>query len=77
MNKPKDKREELRDEAAYATYRLAEHYQEYIDYWQSRCQKAEDDLSDMEEKYQELVKGIRPAKPVSGAIRHGSDYANV
>ena len=43
-----------------AIARLVSHYQEHIDYWHSRCLKAEDELGDMEEKYQELVKGIKP-----------------
>jgi hypothetical protein len=60
MNKPTDHREVLMDEAEYAIARIASHYQEHIDYWMSRCLKAEDDLGDVEEKYQELVRGVKP-----------------
>ena len=61
MNKPKDQRDELTDDLGVLAARLTDHYQEHIDYWHSRCLKAEDDLSEVEEKYQELVKGIKPA----------------
>lgn len=55
MNKPENKRDDLRDEAQLAVARLVDHYQEWADYYHTLWLEADDECEEYKDKYDALA----------------------